>query len=250
MTSNDLIKVEQLSHHYGDVQTFNQVSFTVKQGQVVCLLGPSGSGKSTLLRSIAGFEQPSSGRILMNDQVISSNDKILPPEKRKMGFVFQDFALFPHLDVKQNVMFGLNHLPKALALKKCKDLLERVEMLEFADVKPEQLSGGQQQRVSLARALAPEPSLILFDEPFSSLDPTIVSRLKFEMKALLRKLNITALIVTHNQEDAFDLGDEIGRAHSCSGERLRIFITTHADVKWPISSGAVCFLKCNPLLII
>jgi iron(III) transport system ATP-binding protein len=205
-----LVEVNNIFHSYGSFQTLKGVKFSLKKGQIACVLGPSGGGKSTLLRCIAGFESINDGNISLGGRSMSSRGYLLPPEKRKIGFVFQDFALFPHLSVRENILFPLRRLDKKEAEKRCDEFLAMVELGPYKHCRPDQLSGGQQQRVALARALVTRPDLLLFDEPFSNLDPLISQRIKTEMRILLKELNATALIVTHNQDDAFDLADEMG----------------------------------------
>jgi iron(III) transport system ATP-binding protein len=180
------------------------------EGEIGCLLGSSGCGKSTVLRAICGFEPVKSGEILLRDKVVSSTSINLPPSQRRIGMVFQDFALFPHLNVLENVTFGLQSLPNQQRSAVAVDWLKRVALADKANAYPHELSGGQQQRVALARAMAPEPDLILLDEPFSSLDIELRERLAGEMRDILKANNITALLVTHDQFEAFAIADKIG----------------------------------------
>jgi iron(III) transport system ATP-binding protein len=180
------------------------------QGEIGCLLGSSGCGKSTVLRAICGFEPVKSGEILLRNKIASSSSFSLPPSKRRIGMVFQDFALFPHLNVLENVTFGLKHLPNQQRSKVAMGWLDRVSLSEKANAYPHELSGGQQQRVALARAMAPEPDLILLDEPFSSLDTELREHLASEMRNILKANNITALLVTHDQKEAFAIADKVG----------------------------------------
>lgn len=205
-----VLRVENVSHRYGKLATLRGVSLQLEEGKIGCLLGPSGCGKTTLLRCIAGFESLDDGAIVLNQRLVSSNDHFVPPERRKVGVVFQDYALFPHMTVSQNISFGLRHLPESERLEKVKNLLNSVALEKFGQRYPGELSGGQQQRVALARALAPEPDLLLLDEPFSNLDATLRDRMKRELKVLLQLFGVTALIVTHNQDEAFDMADAIG----------------------------------------
>ena len=180
------------------------------EGEIGCLLGSSGCGKSTVLRAICGFEPVKSGEILLRDKVVSSTSINLPPSQRRIGMVFQDFALFPHLNVLENVTFGLQSLPNQQRSAVAVDWLKRVALADKANAYPHELSGGQQQRVALARAMAPEPDLILLDEPFSSLAIELRERLAGEMRDILKANNITALLVTHDQFEAFAIADKIG----------------------------------------
>ena len=207
MTSQ--LEVEKLSVHYGDFQVINQVSFTLNPGQIGCLLGPSGCGKTTVLRAIAGFEPASSGRITVDQVEISSERINLPPEKRNIGMVFQDFALFPNLSVGANIRFGLRSWPQKEQQARVQELLAMIGMLAYGQAYPHQLSGGQQQRVALARAMAPHPHILLMDEPFSSMDVELREQLAREVRNILKQENITAVLVTHDQLEAFAIADEI-----------------------------------------
>lgn len=202
--------VEDLVHAYGDHRVLDGLAFRLSAGSIGCLLGPSGCGKTTALRCIAGFQDLQRGRILANDAVMSAPGRTVPPEKRGIGMVFQDQALFPHLDVAGNVAFGLKGMAGAARRQRAAEVLETVGLGAQAGLYPDELSGGQQQRVALARALAPRPGLLLLDEPFSSLDAGLRLRLGTEIREILKKLGITALMVTHDQGEAFAVADEIG----------------------------------------
>lgn len=186
------------------------LTMQLRHGRIGCLLGPSGCGKSTVLRAICGFEPIQAGEITLDKQVVSSPDTTLAPEKRRVGVVFQDYALFPHLTNAQNVAFGLRDLPKKEALLKAEEWLERVGLKNVGSRYPHELSGGQQQRVALARAMAPEPELLLLDEPFSNLDVDLRERLAGEIRDILKANGTTALLVTHDQFEAFAIADDIG----------------------------------------
>ena len=181
----------------------------IEQGEIVTLLGPSGCGKTTTLRMIAGFEQPSTGKISIGDQVVYDDHRSLPPEKRGIGMVFQDYALFPHLTIEKNVMFGLNKWRRSERKERALEVLELVGLADYANRLPSELSGGQQQRVALARALAPRPHVVLMDEPFSNLDAGLREKMRFDVTNILRKANTTAIIVTHDQKDAFAVSDKV-----------------------------------------
>lgn len=187
------------------VQRFN---LTVEAGQLVTLLGPSGCGKTTSLRLIAGFERPDSGRITLNGRSVYDGVQYVPAEKRQIGMVFQDYALFPHLDVAGNIAFGFKGERKARQ-QRVQELLELVGMSEYGQRMPHELSGGQQQRVALARALAPAPSILLLDEPFSNLDTALRKQVRAEIRSILRKAGTTTVFVTHDQEEALSLSDRI-----------------------------------------
>ena len=186
------------------------LKLNLAQGEIGCLLGSSGCGKSTVLRAICGFEPVKAGEIILRNQIVSSASIHLPPNQRKVGMVFQDFALFPHLNVLENIAFGLQHLPNKQKSSVAMEWLKRVSLADKADAYPHELSGGQQQRVALARAMAPEPDLILLDEPFSSLDIELRERLAGEMREILKTNKITALLVTHDQFEAFAIADKVG----------------------------------------
>jgi iron(III) transport system ATP-binding protein len=186
------------------------VGLSLHAGDIGVLIGPSGCGKTTLLRAVAGLEPVSGGQILLSNRVVSSASQCLPAESRRIGMVFQDYALFPHMDVGRNVAFGLAHLPKAERLQRVSDVLALVGLTGSEKRYPHELSGGQQQRVALARALAPKPDLLLLDEPFSNLDIDLRERLAQEVRNILKAAQATALMVTHDQLEAFAIGDVIG----------------------------------------
>lgn len=185
------------------------ISLSAAQGEIICLLGPSGCGKTTTLRAIAGFETLVSGEIYLNGQVVSSHSKHIPPERRRIGMVFQDYALFPHLRVVDNIAFGLTHLPSSERLERVKHVLSLTGLSQLERRFPHELSGGQQQRVALARALAPQPVLLLLDEPFSNLDPDMTYKMRGELHQLLKETKTTAVLVTHDHEEAFTMADHV-----------------------------------------
>ena len=194
----------------GERPTVDRLSLQLERGEIGCLLGASGCGKTTVLRAIAGFEPLRSGRITLDGRAIAGDGASLPPEARRIGMMFQDYALFPHLDAAANVAFGLRALPRAARAARARDLLALVGLADRASAYPHELSGGQQQRVALARALAPEPLLVLLDEPFSNLDVEIRSRLAEDTRRLLKAAGATALLVVHDQAEAFAMADRIG----------------------------------------
>jgi iron(III) transport system ATP-binding protein len=202
--------VDNLEHQYGATPVLRGVSFSLRAGQIGCVLGPSGCGKTTLLRCLAGFEPVSGGSISIGGEVMSNASFTQAPEERGVGVVFQDYALFPHLTVSKNVKFGLHNRVQSDTEKRAHEMLELVGLLDHANAYPHELSGGQQQRVALARALAPAPKLILLDEPFSSLDVELREQLSAQVRSILKASNATALLVTHDQHEAFALADEIG----------------------------------------
>lgn len=205
-----VLELRGVSHTYNGHDTLSKLSFSLAKGQIGCLLGTSGCGKTTALRCIAGFERVRAGEIILNGTVVSSADVSLPAQKRHIGMVFQDYALFPHLDVARNVAFGLHKLPQAERMRRVGELLEIVGLEAQGKAYPHELSGGQQQRVALARALAPRPELLLLDEPFSNLDVALRERLGLEVRSILKQQNATAVLVTHDQHEAFAIADEIG----------------------------------------
>jgi iron(III) transport system ATP-binding protein len=200
---------DAVERRYGDHQALRGVSLDILPGEVVCLLGPSGCGKTTLLRIASGIERPSGGRVLINGQEVAGPARFVPPEKRSIGLMFQDFALFPHLTIEDNVAFGLAGLPREDASREALALLARVGLAHTAKQYPHVLSGGQQQRVALARAIVPRPAIMLMDEPFSGLDVQLRDSMQEETLALLRETRATSLIVTHHPEEAMRLGDRI-----------------------------------------
>ena len=186
------------------------VSFSMERGEIFGLLGPSGSGKTSTLRMIAGFERPERGRIELDGRVIEGAGEFVPPERRNVGFVFQEFALFPHLTVMENVMFGLRGMSRDEKTARAMEILERAQLGEHAGRYPRQLSGGQQQRVALARAMAPRPHVILMDEPFGSLDPDLREDARQKIRAVFRDHEMSAVFVTHDQNEALGFADRIG----------------------------------------
>ena len=207
------VDVERLEHSYDDLPVVRGMSFSLAPGAIGCLLGPSGCGKTTVLRCLAGFEPIDGGSISLAGRVVSRPGFSVPPEERGVGMVFQDFALFPHLNVARNVAFGLRTQSGVDAGKRVDEMLELVGLSQAARAWPHELSGGQQQRVALARALAPQPKLMLLDEPFSNLDVDLRERLSLEVRGILKATNTTAILVTHDQHEAFALADEIGIMH-------------------------------------
>ena len=209
------LEVSHLSIRYpGSTQpSVDDVSFGLKAGDIGVLIGPSGCGKTTLLRSVAGLEKAHAGSIKLGGEIVSSAHTHVPPESRRIGMVFQDYALFPHLSVENNVGFGLQHLSATARRQRVQEVLSLVGLEGMSGRYPHELSGGQQQRVALARALAPEPRLLLLDEPFSNLDVDLRERLAHEIRGILKAANATAIFVTHDQLEAFAIGDWIGVMH-------------------------------------
>ena len=205
-----LLELDKVDISYGSRRVVREVSLAVKEGDIGCLLGPSGCGKTTLLRAMAGFEPVMSGWIYIDSHVVSKPGFTQPPERRQVGMVFQDFALFPHLSVEENIGFGIRHYSSGDRKARVKQLLQLVGLPAYGKLFPHQLSGGQQQRIALARALAPRPKLLLFDEPFSSMDVELREGLAREVRNILKQEGITGMLVTHDQFEAFAMADEIG----------------------------------------
>ncbi len=220
--SNKHLVINNVSHIYGpntkNGYTLESINLEIFHGELIGLLGPSGCGKTTLLRLIAGFEKPYNGSITLNDQVISTPSSILPPERRGIGMVFQDYALFPHLNVWKNLCFGLRANSD---VSRARWLLDLVGLVDFVDSFPHQLSGGQRQRLALARALAPGSSLIVLDEPFCSLDVEVRNHLRSTLSNVLKSCSATAILVTHDPHEALGICNRVavmkdGRLHQCS----------------------------------
>ena len=200
---------ENVSHDYDGVISVENLSLSIAPGEVLCLLGHSGCGKTTLMRIAAGVERQSRGRVLINGQEIAGDSVFMPPEKRGVGLMFQDYALFPHMSILANVMFGLTNLPKREAQAAALGALGRVGLADYAGDYPHALSGGEQQRVALARALVPRPGILLMDEPFSGLDKRLRDNVRDETLAVIRETRATCIIVTHDPEEAMRMGDRI-----------------------------------------
>src|SRR5918992_1358475 len=208
-----LLEVENLRHAYGQHQVVAGLSFSLARGVIGCLLGPSGCGKTTVLRCIAGFETVQEGEIRLAGQIVSGAGVTVPPEKRRVGMVFQDYTLFPHLTVAANISFGLHAAPREERAARVRELAALVGLSAALDKYPHEISGGQQQRVAIARALAPRPELLLLDEPFSNLDVDLRERLSLEVREIIKASGATAVLVTHDQQEAFVMADEIGVLH-------------------------------------
>lgn len=197
------VSIHDLTFRYSNKQNtvIEGFSLTLKQGEIVGIAGPSGSGKSTLLRLLAGLEVPSAGKIAIADQVVVDERNFISAEKRGVGMVFQDYALFPHMNVAKNILFGLHRMSRSRRQQRLNDMLNLVQLENFADRYPHELSGGQQQRVALARALAPKPSLLLLDEPFSNLDEELKTSIRADLCRILQQAEMTCLLVSHDQAD-------------------------------------------------
>jgi iron(III) transport system ATP-binding protein len=202
-----VLDAQGISKRFGDVVALDECDLAVTAGSVVTLLGPSGTGKSTMLRMLAGFDDPDSGTIDIRGTRVVGPDVFIPPERRKVGVVLQDYALFPHMNVDANVGYGLGKGPDSR--QRVEETLGMVGLAGLGPRYPHELSGGQQQRVALARALAPEPDVIILDEPFSNLDETLRGRVRTDVLGIIRSLGITALFITHDQEEALSISDQV-----------------------------------------
>ena len=201
------VRFEKVSRHFGDVKAVDEVGLEIGDGEFFSMLGPSGSGKTTCLRMIAGFDRPTSGHIYLYGQDVSN----LPPYERDINTVFQDYALFPHMNVGDNIAYGLmiKRVPKAERMKRMEEMLDLVQLTGFAERKPSQLSGGQRQRVALARALINHPKVLLLDEPLGALDLKLRQQMQVELKSIQKRVGITFIFVTHDQEEAITMSDRI-----------------------------------------
>ncbi len=204
-----LLELKNIECRYGSTIAVKDLSFRVYPGDLICLLGPSGCGKSTVLRAIAGLEPIYNGQIILDQKIVSSASTTLAPEKRGLGMVFQDYALFPHMNIEKNVCFGVRHLSAKEQKRLCDEMLGIVGLGDYRQRYPHELSGGQQQRVALARALIVKPKLILMDEPFSNLDIDLRERLSLEVREILKDQGLTGIMVTHDQSEAFAVADKI-----------------------------------------
>lgn len=209
MAGNPVIQCDGVTKFYGMTCAVSKVSISLAAGEILALVGPSGGGKTTFLRMIAGFESPDSGTVTLDGRTVAGPGFWVPPEDRKLGMVFQDYALFPHMTVYQNVVFALGAWSKPAKSRRVREVLEMVGLFHLADRYPHQLSGGEQQRVAMARSLAPRPVALLLDEPFSNLDLQLRLRLRGQLKGILRAGNVTSVYVTHDQEEALVMGDKV-----------------------------------------
>ena len=215
-----IVELSAVSKAFGDETAVDTVSLQVERGELLTLLGPSGCGKTTTLRMIAGLETPTQGTIEIENNQVATEAGATAPESRDVGIVFQDFALFPHLSVRENIAFGLSELDDEATAKRVDELLELVDMPDHGDKSPEQLSGGQKQRVALARSLAPEPAVLLLDEPFSNLDVRLRVEMREEVRAILKEAGVTAISVTHDQEEALSISDRVAVMNNGRIEQL------------------------------
>ncbi len=233
------LQTENLTKVYpGDKLAVEDVSLRLRPGEFLTMLGPSGGGKTTTLRLLAGFERPTSGSIEVGAQIVADDERFTPPEHRRVGMVFQDYALFPHLDVKRNIAFGLRN-GKRDRQAQVKRMLDLVDLADCADRMPHELSGGQQQRVALARALAPNPDILLLDEPFSNLDSHLRAQVRSQVRSILLETGTAAVFVTHDQQEALGLADEI--AVIFEGRLLQV-ATPHIIYNRPVNSQVAHFI--------
>jgi iron(III) transport system ATP-binding protein len=231
------ITCRRLSKAFGAVEVLRDLELHVPDGSVVTVLGESGSGKTTLLRVVAGFERPDSGSVTIDEHVVDGPGTFVPPEKRRIGYVAQEGNLFPHLTVARNITFGMPR--RSRSRTRVEELLELVDLAGFGKRYPHELSGGQQQRVALARALAPRPSVVLLDEPFSSLDAGLRASLRVDVMRILRERRATAILVTHDQSEALSVADLVG---VMDGGRIRQFATPEALYTTPADAEVARFL--------
>ncbi|MGL5352520.1 MAG: ABC transporter ATP-binding protein [Clostridium sp.] len=206
-----MLKINNLHFKYKNSKedNINDFNIEIEKGEILAILGQSGSGKSTMLRIIAGLENPYKGKITVGDNIVFSENEFIEPEKRGIGMVFQDYALFPHMTIAKNIMFGLKNMDKKHKEKRMLEMLDLVNLHEHKNKYPHELSGGQQQRIAIARALAPSPAILLLDEPFSNLDANLKDKIRTELKEILLKANTTSIFVTHDKDDAKILADKV-----------------------------------------
>lgn len=240
-----ILELKEISQAYDSQLVVKDLSLTLAAGEIGCLLGASGCGKTTVLRTIAGFEPLLQGEISISGEMVSSPGMLLPPAKRKIGMVFQDYALFPHLTVFENVAFGLRVTSRVERLRRTNEALELVGLYAEHKKYPHEISGGQQQRVALARAIAPRPALLLMDEPFSNLDVSLRERLSMEVRDILKENGTTALFVTHNQHEAFAVADRIG---VMSGGEILQWGSAHSLYHQPVSPKIAEFVGDGELI--
>ncbi len=244
-TKTPILELNAISQAYDSQLVVKDLSLTLEAGEIGCLLGASGCGKTTVLRTIAGFEPLLQGEIRIAGQVVSCSDELLPPAKRRIGMVFQDYALFPHLTIFDNVAFGLRGTGRVELLRRTNEALELVGLYAEHRKYPHEISGGQQQRVALARAIAPRPALLLMDEPFSNLDVSLRERLSMEVRDILKENGTTALFVTHNQHEAFAVADRIG---VMAGGEILQWDSAHNLYHQPVSTKIARFVGEGELI--
>ncbi|RZH67658.1 ABC transporter ATP-binding protein [Natrinema altunense] len=208
-TAEPVLELDGIAKQFGSEEVIGDLSLAVRDGEILTLLGPSGCGKTTTLRLIAGLEKPNAGHVRLQDETVAGDGRFVPPEERGVGVVFQDFALFPHLTAHENVAFGLQEWADAERDARVDELLELVGLADHGEDYPDELSGGQQQRIALARSLAPEPEMLLLDEPFSNLDVDLRVEMREEVRRIIKETGVTAISVTHDQEEALSISDRV-----------------------------------------
>ena len=243
---NKLLHCQNISKTFGSVVAISELDLSINPGEIISILGPSGCGKTTLLRLIAGLDAPDEGSITLNNRILVDGTTWVPPHKRGVGMVFQEFALFPHKTVKENIEFGLSELNSYQKSTRVKDALNLTRITELENRFPNELSGGQQQRVALARTLATQPYLLLMDEPFSNLDSGLRSLVREEVKAILRETDTATIFVTHDREEAFSISDQVaimleGTVHQIDPPDKIYFWPNTKDVA--VLSGGCDFIK-------
>jgi len=215
-----ILELDGVTRRFGEEMAVRDLSISVREGELLALLGPSGCGKTTTLRLLAGLDRPDAGTIRVDGEIVSGEGRFVPPEDRDVGLVFQEFALFPHLSVAENVAFGIQDWPAEEREQRVAELLELVSLPGYADHSPDDLSGGQRQRVALARSLAPEPDILLLDEPFSNLDVALRKEMREEVRGILKEAGVTAVSVTHDQEEALSISDRVAVVHDGQVEQV------------------------------
>ncbi|AXR78243.1 ABC transporter ATP-binding protein [Natrarchaeobaculum sulfurireducens] len=221
-TGGVVLELDDIGKHFGGEPVVSDLSLSVHDGEILTLLGPSGCGKTTTLRLIAGLEKPSAGQIRLDDNDVAGNGQFVPPEERGVGVVFQEFALFPHLTARENVAFGLQEWDDTERDARVEELLELVGLETHGDHLPDELSGGQQQRIALARSLAPEPEMLLLDEPFSNLDVDLRVEMREEVRRIIKETGVTAISVTHDQEEALSISDRVAVMNEGNIEQIDV----------------------------
>ncbi|ARS90885.1 ABC transporter ATP-binding protein [Natrarchaeobaculum aegyptiacum] len=232
-----VLELDDVRKRYGGQEVITDLSLEVRDGEILTLLGPSGCGKTTTLRLIAGLEKPSAGQIRLEDVDVAGNGRFVPPEERGVGVVFQEFALFPHLTARENVAFGLSEWAADERDARVSHLLELVGLESHGDHYPEELSGGQQQRIALARSLAPEPEMLLLDEPFSSLDVDLRVEMREEVRRIIKETGVTAISVTHDQEEALSISDRVAVMNDGQIEQIDVPERVFQDPKSRFVAG-------------
>ncbi|WP_049925164.1 ABC transporter ATP-binding protein [Halopiger goleimassiliensis] len=232
-----VLELEDVAKEFGNEAVISELSLSVHDGEILTLLGPSGCGKTTTLRLIAGLEEPTHGRIRLQDDDVAGNGRFVPPEERGVGVVFQEFALFPHLTARENVAFGLDDWPAEKRDARVEELLELVGLESHGDHYPDELSGGQQQRIALARSLAPEPEMLLLDEPFSNLDVDLRVEMREEVRRIIKEAGVTAISVTHDQEEALSISDRVAVMHDGNIEQVDVPERVFQDPKSRFVAG-------------